>query len=386
MNNHYDIVEDVVATFESLYTTIGDVAGFDQSHLQLATVSLESCAGLMNCDVVELVPCLAQPVVSMEDLREDLWKGAKAGAKAIWDGLIRFIEWVMDKIKGSYRRLKNGLGVVKQSLKRRIAERKGPSKEDVDNLNISLKGMQKDRAKKVETGDTEWVLRSEKNKHNFGMIKKPSDINDYIQLMTTTAERIIPVIPDSKDVEKFLNGLIPREGEKPSDFALNTATKSMYRDLGLDKMTTISLPDPMTLEYDKGVGHLTLRDRSIYFSGAGKSSSGKLDFSDVEMLKIIETAESALQSRVFERAYETLDSYKKILKENIKRLEDAFGKNGFHAPMNIRLIRSLLRSSVDVALKPLHAVEDLVKAIHSAENTARNVNAASGAAKDIDKE
>lgn len=386
MNNHYDIIEDVIATFESLYDTIGDVAGFDQSHLQLATVSLESCAGLMNCGVVELVPCLAQPVVSMEDLREDLWKGAKAGAKAIWDGFIRFLEWAIDKVKGTYRKLKNGLGVVKQSLKRRIAERKGPSKEDVDNLNISLKGMQKDRAKKVETGDTEWVLRSEKNKHNFGMIKKPSDISDYIQLMTTTAEKIVPAIPDSKDVEKFLNGLIPREGEKPSDFALNTATKSMYRDLGLDKMTAISLPDPMTLEYDKGVGHLTLRDRSIYFSGAGKSSSGKLDFSDDEMLKIIEAAESALQSSVFDRTYKTLESYKKVLKENIKRLEDAFGKNGFHAPMNIRLIRSLLRSSVDVALKPLHAVEDLVKAIHSAENVARNANAASGAAKDIDKE
>lgn len=381
-----EIAEDVVASLESLYDALGEVNNFGQMHLDLVTVSVEGCASRMGYSAVDLIPCLGQPVVSMEDLREDLWRGAKSGAKALWDGLIRFLEWAIDKIKGTYRKLKNGLSVVKQSIKRRIAERSGPSKEDIDNLNISMKAAQKERSKKVSTTNTEWVLRSEKNKHNFGMIKKPVDISDYIKLMTTTAEKIVPAIPDSKDVEKFLNGLIPREGEKPSDFALNTAVKSMYRDLGLDKMTAISLPDPMTLEYDKGVGHLTLRDRSIYFSGAGKSSSGKLDFSDGEMLKIIEAAESALQSRVFERTYETLESYKKILKENIKRLEDAFGKNGFHAPMNIRLIRSLLRSSVDVALKPLHAVEDLVKAIHSAENVARNANAASGAAKDIDKE
>lgn len=386
MIDRITIVEDVVATFESLYETIGAMTDFDHAHLSFATVSIESCAHRLGATSIDIIPCLSHPTVSMEELREDLWRGVKTGVKAIWDGLIRFIEWAIDKIKGAYRKLTNGLSVVKQSIKRRIAERKGPSKEEVDNLNNSLKAMRKERSKKVETSETEWVLRSEKNKHHFGMIKKPADITNYIQLMTSVAEKIIPHITDSKEVEKTLKALIPREGVKPSHMELNSATNSMYRTLGLDKMTAISLPDPMTLEYDKSEGILVLKDRGIYFSGVGKSSHGKLDFSDEEMVKIIEAAESALKSNVFERTYAILESYKKVLKENITELQKVYSKDSFHATINIRLIRSLLRSSVDVALKPVHAVEDLVKAIHAAENIARNADSASKGAKDIDKE
>lgn len=387
MNQQLDTVSQVVNTFEHLYETLGSVASFNQGHLDLVTASVESCAASMNCGAIDLLPILTPgTVVSVEDLREDLWRGVKAGAKAIWDGFLTFIEWAIAKIKGTYRRLKNGLSLVKQSIKRRIAARKEPSKETVDNLNNGIKAMQKERSKEVETTDTEWVLRSEKNKHNFGMIKKPEDITKYIQLMTTTAEKILPSIPDSKDIEKFFQGLVAKAEVKGSQAELSATVKTLYQDMKLDKMTSISLPDPMAVEYDTADAKMVLRDRNLYFSQTGKASSGKLDFSDEAMLKIVEVAEAALQSQVFERAYDILASYKKILADNMKRLETLYDKNQYIARMNLRLLRDLMRSSVDVMMKPLHAVEDLVKAIHAAENMVRNTSPANTNAKDIDKE